>query len=110
MQYSLADNVFARASADLTGTVCLWLGVRCSIDGTLGSPLMPARPPARPPAFQANVMLEYTYEEAEALLQKNLANAKGKMVRKDRCVLHARAHARGRLLMLARSSRRHRWK
>jgi prefoldin subunit 5 len=46
VRYSLADNVFAKAKVDYTvGIVNLWLG--------------------------ANVMLEYTYEEAIDFLQKN---------------------------------------
>jgi prefoldin subunit 5 len=46
VRYNLADNIFAKAEVDYTvGTVNLWLG--------------------------ANVMLEYTYEEAIEFLQKN---------------------------------------
>jgi prefoldin subunit 5 len=46
VRYSLADNVFAKAKVDYTvGIVNLWLG--------------------------ANVMLEFTYEEAIDFLQKN---------------------------------------
>mmetsp|Transcript_13635 Transcript_13635/g.24207 ORF Transcript_13635/g.24207 Transcript_13635/m.24207 type:complete len:216 (+) Transcript_13635:28-675(+) len=51
--YNVADTVFAHAKADATGTVYLWLG--------------------------ANVMVEYTYAEARALLEENLANAQQKM-------------------------------
>jgi prefoldin subunit 5 len=51
VRYALADNVYAKAEVDFTGgTVCLWLG--------------------------ANVMLEYTYEEALEFLNKNLERAK----------------------------------
>ena len=49
-RYSLADNIYAKAELDYDGTVNLWLG--------------------------ANVMLEYTYEEAIAFLTKNLDRAK----------------------------------
>lgn len=46
VRYNLADNIYAQAQIDYTvGTVNLWLG--------------------------ANVMLEYTYEEAIEFLQKN---------------------------------------
>lgn len=46
--FELSDNVYAQAEIDASNDkVCLWLG--------------------------ANVMLEYTYEEAHALLTKNLA-------------------------------------
>eukprot|EP00455_Lapot_gusevi_P037427 TRINITY_DN4185_c0_g3_i1.p1 TRINITY_DN4185_c0_g3~~TRINITY_DN4185_c0_g3_i1.p1 ORF type:complete len:205 (+),score=86.67 TRINITY_DN4185_c0_g3_i1:53-616(+) len=48
-QFELADNVFANATLKPNSKVCLWLG--------------------------ANVMLEYDYEEAQALLQKNLEAA-----------------------------------
>jgi prefoldin subunit 5 len=50
VRYSLADNIFARAELDYEGTVNLWLG--------------------------ANVMLEYTYEEAIEFLSKNEERAK----------------------------------
>jgi hypothetical protein len=47
--FALADNVHAKASISPKGVVCLWLG--------------------------ANVMLEYSYAEARALLETNLRNA-----------------------------------
>jgi prefoldin subunit 5 len=47
--FELADSVFANAQIKKENSVLLWLG--------------------------ANVMLEYNYEEAEALLTKNLNNA-----------------------------------
>jgi prefoldin subunit 5 len=51
--FALADNVHAKASISPKGVVCLWLG--------------------------ANVMLEYTYAEARALLETNLRNAEQKV-------------------------------
>ena len=52
--FALADQVHARAAVDAArGTVFLWLG--------------------------ANVMLEYGYDEARALLETNLANATQKV-------------------------------
>ncbi|CAM9092594.1 unnamed protein product [Chrysoparadoxa australica] len=48
--YSLADTVYATAELDGDGRVCIWLG--------------------------AGVMVEYAYEEALDMLEKNLANAK----------------------------------
>ena len=48
-RFELADSVFAKAEIKDTNTVCLWLG--------------------------ANVMLEYSYDEAVELLEKNKANA-----------------------------------
>jgi len=48
-QFLLSDQVFAKAEIPPTEKVCLWLG--------------------------ANVMLEYTLDDAEALLSKNLASA-----------------------------------
>lgn len=47
--YSLADTVFAKAELHCDGRVCIWLG--------------------------ASVMVEYSYEEAVTLLEKNLASA-----------------------------------
>ncbi|XP_057197647.1 prefoldin subunit 3 [Triplophysa rosa] len=47
--FLLADNVYCKASVPPTDKVCLWLG--------------------------ANVMLEYDIDEAQALLEKNLATA-----------------------------------
>jgi prefoldin subunit 5 len=47
--FELADSVYANAKIQKENTVLLWLG--------------------------ANVMLEYTYAEADALLTKNLSNA-----------------------------------
>lgn len=48
-QYLLSDQVYVRAEIPPTDKVCLWLG--------------------------ANVMLEYTLDDAEALLSKNLETA-----------------------------------
>jgi len=48
-QFLLSDQVFAKAEIPPTDKVCLWLG--------------------------ANVMLEYTLDDAEELLKKNLASA-----------------------------------
>ncbi|TRY85061.1 hypothetical protein DNTS_016414, partial [Danionella cerebrum] len=47
--FLLADNVYCKATVPPTDKVCLWLG--------------------------ANVMLEYDIDEAQALLEKNLATA-----------------------------------
>lgn len=52
--YSLADNIYTKATVDNTGTVCIWLG--------------------------ANVMVEYTYDEAIALLQQNYNTAAQRLV------------------------------
>ena len=52
--FSLADNLYAKAHVLPENKVCLWLG--------------------------ANVMLEYTYDEAEQLLTKNLNVADTKLV------------------------------
>ena len=59
VRYSLADNIYAKAELDYEGTVNLWLG--------------------------ANVMLEYTYEEAIEFLAKNesRANSEAVEVEKD---------------------------
>jgi len=51
--FPLADSVYGKASVKPTGTVHLWLG--------------------------ASIMLEYTYAEARALLEKNLANAQERL-------------------------------
>ena len=52
-KFNLADNVYADAEVEGNGFVCLWMG--------------------------ANVMLEFTYEEAVDLLEKNLAEATRKL-------------------------------
>eukprot|EP00611_Tribonema_gayanum_P016848 TRINITY_DN2928_c0_g1_i1.p1 TRINITY_DN2928_c0_g1~~TRINITY_DN2928_c0_g1_i1.p1 ORF type:complete len:212 (-),score=56.26 TRINITY_DN2928_c0_g1_i1:848-1483(-) len=52
--YNLADTVYGKAELTGDGCVCIWLG--------------------------ANVMLEYSYEEAHELLVKSLANAEQKLV------------------------------
>lgn len=52
-KFALADNVYSDAQVTTDGTVCLWLG--------------------------ANVMLEFSYDEAEELLTKNLEQAKIKL-------------------------------
>lgn len=46
--FELSDGIFAKARIPATNKVCLWLG--------------------------ANVMVEYTHDEATTLLSKNLAN------------------------------------
>ncbi|KDO25787.1 hypothetical protein SPRG_09083 [Saprolegnia parasitica CBS 223.65] len=52
--FSLADNVFANATIDAdVQTVCIWLG--------------------------ANVMVEYSFDEALALLQSNLSTATSRL-------------------------------
>ncbi|CAL1397456.1 unnamed protein product [Linum trigynum] len=51
--FEIAEGIYSRASIDESDSVCLWLG--------------------------ANVMLEYSCEEATALLQKNLENAKASL-------------------------------
>lgn len=51
--FSLADNVYASARVEPEDKVCLWLG--------------------------ANVMMEYSYEEAETLLRENLEAANRKL-------------------------------
>ena len=57
MKFNLADNVYAKAAVDCSvGKVCIWLG--------------------------AQVMVEYPYEEAQELLEKNVALATEKLVRR----------------------------
>lgn len=51
--FPLADSIFGKASVKVNGRVNLWLG--------------------------ANVMLEYSYAEARALLEKNLRDAEVKL-------------------------------
>ena len=53
LHFNLSNNVYAEAHVVPQGTVALWLGV--------------------------NVMLEYSYDEALALLEDNLAKAKAKL-------------------------------
>ncbi|XP_059429135.1 prefoldin subunit 3 [Corylus avellana] len=51
--FEISEGIYSRACIDDSDSVCLWLG--------------------------ANVMLEYSCEEATALLQKNLDNAKASL-------------------------------
>ncbi|WCJ23284.1 prefoldin 3 [Euphorbia peplus] len=51
--FEVSEGIYSRACIEDTDSVCLWLG--------------------------ANVMLEYSCEEATALLQKNLDNAKASL-------------------------------
>ena len=69
--YNLADTIFAKATVPCDGRVCLWLG--------------------------ANVMLEYTYDEAIELLSTSLSNAKERLVCVCVCVLCVCAIGRGEL-------------
>ncbi|TYZ64616.1 hypothetical protein PybrP1_008252 [[Pythium] brassicae (nom. inval.)] len=57
-RFNLADNVYAKATVDCSvGKVCIWLG--------------------------ANVMVEYSYEEALELLQHNIASANDRLAQID---------------------------
>ncbi|XP_020254344.1 probable prefoldin subunit 3, partial [Asparagus officinalis] len=51
--FEVSEGIYSRTRIEDTDSVCLWLG--------------------------ANVMLEYSLEEAEALLKKNLENAKASL-------------------------------
>jgi len=51
--FNLSDQVYAQARVNPSGQCCIWLG--------------------------ANVMVEYTYEEAETMLNANLETAKKKL-------------------------------
>ncbi|KAK6913666.1 Prefoldin alpha-like [Dillenia turbinata] len=51
--FEISEGIYSRARVEDMDCVCLWLG--------------------------ANVMLEYSCEEAKALLQKNLENAKASL-------------------------------
>lgn len=54
VNYPLADTVHARAQINCNGTVCLWLG--------------------------ADVMVEYSYDEAIQMLEKSLTDSRAKLV------------------------------
>lgn len=62
--YPLSDIIHARAKIECNGTVCLWLG--------------------------ADVMVEYTYDEALEMLEKNLASAKAKLEETSRDMDHVK--------------------
>ncbi|GAB4842992.1 Prefoldin subunit 3 [Ancistrocladus abbreviatus] len=53
VDFEVSEGIYSRARVEDSDSVCLWLG--------------------------ANVMLEYTCDEANALLQKNLENAKASL-------------------------------
>ncbi|KAF1318570.1 Prefoldin subunit 3, partial [Globisporangium splendens] len=68
-RFNLADNVYAKATVDCSvGKVCIWLGV-CSSSLWI--------------AVGANVMVEYSYEEALELLQNNVAVANERLTQID---------------------------
>jgi hypothetical protein len=119
--FGLADNVYAEAIVKPIGTVCLWLGVRPypSARTLLLTQWLPrarwralCTPPiplsafaGREPALtghcalpdvhartQANVMLEYSYEEAKEVLSTNMAGAERKIVRGFQLKLDTRTH------------------
>lgn len=75
--FNLSDNVFAKAEVEPCNTVFLWLGVRLFsvlqlLRGWRANDVC---------ALQAKTMLEYTHDEAIALLTKNHAEAKESLVR-----------------------------
>merc|ERR1711981_769827 len=55
VRFQLSDNAYVNATVPAQDTICLWLG--------------------------ANVMLEYTLDEALSLLEKNLKNASESLVK-----------------------------
>lgn len=65
--FELADNLYAKATITEGNTVLLWLGVRLC-----ACVLAVALRPDDVLRSQANVMVEYEYKEALALLTKNL--------------------------------------
>lgn len=76
LDYVLADGVFARADVKQVDSVCLWLG--------------------------ANVMLEYTFDEALALLTKNEDNATSSLKAIDSDLLFVRDQINTTEVTLAR--------
>jgi len=60
--YPLADVIHTRATVKCDGTVCLWLG--------------------------ANVMIEYTYDEAIDMLEKNFEKSQAKLVETNEDIDH----------------------
>jgi len=63
--YKVADNVFARAELDVDGRVGLWLG--------------------------ANVMVEYTYEEAQDILVESIETTKQRIATATQDLVHIKA-------------------
>ncbi len=73
--FELADNVYVKAQIKQPEVVYLWLGVRAvSAVALAESPLARA---------QANVMLEYSCQEAKELLETNLSTAREQLARLD---------------------------
>jgi hypothetical protein len=67
----LCDNIYAKATIVPTNDrVCLWLGVCIYLNNL----------PPLTHSSQANVMLEYSYEEAIEMLTKNRGQAVLKLV------------------------------
>lgn len=81
--YNLSDQVFAEARVPPTDKVAVYLGVRM---GGRARWLPPQRPPTPRPSLprQANVTLEYPIAEAQAMLEKQLAVFRTKLVRRGR--------------------------
>ena len=87
-KFELADTLFAKANVRHTDKVYLWLGVRLPTHPQAAAlPPQPANARA-PLSFalvraQANVMLEYTLDEAKALLQKNVETSRTNLTSLD---------------------------
>eukprot|EP00968_Pinguiococcus_pyrenoidosus_P019601 scaffold2141_cov282-Pinguiococcus_pyrenoidosus.AAC.29 len=64
--YNLSDVLYARAEVQCSGTVCLWLG--------------------------AQVMVEFTYAEATAWLEKHLERARARLSSTDEDLQHLRSN------------------
>lgn len=62
--FNLSDQVYAQARVNPSGKCCIWLG--------------------------ANIMIEYTYEEAEKMLSANLETVKNKFQDADEDLSHVK--------------------
>jgi prefoldin subunit 5 len=62
--FNLSDQVYAQAQVNPSGKCCIWLG--------------------------ANIMIEYTYEEAETMLSANLETVKKKFQDADEDLAHVK--------------------
>ena len=62
--FNLSDQVYAQAKVNPSGKCCIWLG--------------------------ANIMIEYTYEEAEKMLSANLETVKKKFQDADEDLSHVK--------------------
>jgi hypothetical protein len=84
--FEVNEGLFARSTLTDVNTACLWLGVRLSasrarvrVCGGACAVVLGGVTDTTHNTTQANVMVEYTFEEAIALLTKNVDNCRANL-------------------------------